>query len=291
MPHRILSLAILAAWAWAAVALFRRDVLPDLLVGPPPDLRSVARAEGEPDRPSRWIIQVVDDGKEQQPRPVGQVDTIYHRARDGWYRMESLAWFDSAELLAGTPLAAAGRERIEIRSVLEVDPSGNLDALRAAVHLDDQGRDLVVITGAVKGNELEVNIQGAVPLLAGTRRFPYQPRELVQNDLGPLDRMPGLQVGQRWVTRMVSPLTGRVERVEVSVERRRLITWDAAPVSTLEVVTRTPLISARTWVRPDGLVLRQELPFPLVRLVLERLPDRYIGPDVMLRPATRKDRP
>ena len=32
-------------------------------------------------------------------------------------------------------------------------------------------------------------------------------------------------------------------------------------------------VSARTWVRPDGLVLRQEVALPLLRLVLERLPD------------------
>ena len=29
-------------------------------------------------------------------------------------------------------------------------------------------------------------------------------------------------------------------------------------------------ITAKTWVRPDGVVLRQEVPFPFVRLVLER---------------------
>jgi hypothetical protein len=287
MPHRLVCLAILAAWSWAAVALFRRDVLPDLLVGPPPDFRTVARAQGDEERPSRWIIQVADPGKEAQPRPVGQVDTQGSRTRDGWYRLESIAWFDSAGLLSGTPLAAAGRDRIEIRSLLQVDPSGNLDSLRAVVRIGGEPRDLVVISGAVRGNELVISVQGNVPLLGGTRRFPYQPHEMVQSDLGPIDRMPGLQVGQRWVTRVVSPLTGRVERVDVAVERRRLITWDAAPVSTFEVVTRSPLLAARTWVRPDGLVLRQELPFPLVRLMLERLPDRYIGPDAALRPPPR----
>lgn len=279
MPHRLVILTIIVGWSWAVITLFRRDVLPDFLLGPPPDLRAVASANEAPDRPSRWVIQVIDDGRELQPRPVGQVNTDTRRLQDGSYHMESLAWFDSAELLAGTPFAAVGPERIEIRSRFDVDPSGNLDTLRAVVHLAAQAKDLVTITGAVRGNELEVTIQGSVPLLGGTRRFPYQSRELIQNDLGPIDHMPGLQVGQRWVTRMVSPLTGRVERVEVAVERRRLITWDAGPVSTFEVVTRTPLLSARTWVRPDGLVLRQELPFPLVRLMLERVPDRFIGPD------------
>ena len=47
MPHRLVSLTILVFWAVAAAALFVRDVLPDLIVGPPPDLRDVAHAEGK----------------------------------------------------------------------------------------------------------------------------------------------------------------------------------------------------------------------------------------------------
>ena len=50
-----------------------------------------------------------------------------------------------------------------------------------------------------------------------------------------------------------------------------------SPVTTLEVVTQMTPLTARTWVRPDGLVLRQEVPFPFVRLMLERLPERFIG--------------
>ena len=44
-----------------------------------------------------------------------------------------------------------------------------------------------------------------------TRTIPYEPRSLVQNALGPFDRLPGLQVGQRWESRVVNPLTGRIE--------------------------------------------------------------------------------
>ena len=40
------------------------------------------------------------------------------------------------------------------------------------------------------------------------------------------------------------------------------------------IVTQLTPVSARTWVRRDGLVLRQEIPFPFVKLILERLPDR-----------------
>src|SRR5262245_45024514 len=59
MPHRAICVAILIFWAFAAVSLFTRDLLPDLVVGPPPDMRTVTRA-GDVPRPTKWSI-LVDD--------------------------------------------------------------------------------------------------------------------------------------------------------------------------------------------------------------------------------------
>lgn len=278
MPHRLVCVAILVGWALASVALFRRDILPDLMIGLPPDLRTVARAEGQEPGPTRWSILVADDVEEL--RAVGQVQTESRWTRDGWTRLASLAWFDSGALLKGTPLASPGNEQIEVRSAFDVDKSGNLDAFRASVRLRGIKEDLVVLTGQVRHNDLVIRATGPLPLMNWVRRFPYQPRELVQNELGPLDRLPGLRVGQRWESRVISPLTGRVERVQVAVERTKIITWDGNPVTTLEVVTRMPPWTTRTWVQPDGMVLRQEVPFPLAKILLERLPDRFLGPDV-----------
>ena len=53
-----------------------------------------------------------------------------------------------------------------------------------------------------------------------------------------------------------------------------MIHWDKNQETVLEVVQHMTPLLARTWVRPDGVVLRQEVPFPFVKLVLERLPDR-----------------
>jgi len=65
-----------------------------------------------------------------------------------------------------------------------------------------------------------------------------------------------------------------------SIAARRAIQWDNNLVTTLEVVSHLAPISARTWVRRDGLVLRQEVPFPFVKLILERLADRGTAPSV-----------
>lgn len=96
---------------------------------------------------------------------------------------------------------------------------------------------------------------------------------MVQSAVGPIDRLPGLRIGQRWRSQVVSPLTGRVETMQVEVARQRVIQWGQNPVTVLEVVQSLPPISARTWVRLDGLVIRQEMPLPLIRLVIERVPE------------------
>jgi hypothetical protein len=280
MPNRLVCAAILVAWSCATVALVRRDILPDLLIGPPPDLRTVVRAGQEHDELTRWSILVADDRDDGNLnlRAVGQAETQSRRARDGWFRMMSKAWFDSGAMLRGTALEGVEKEHVEIKTVSDIDPAGNLDSFRAAVRLGLDAKDTLVISGIVRDNDLRVTAQGPLPILTWTRSFPYLPRQMVAHELGPLDRMPNLQVGQRWKSQVVSPLTGRVEEAQIAVERKSIITWDGNPVTTLEVVTHLPPLSARTWVRPDGLVLRQEVPFPLVRLILERLPQRFIGP-------------
>jgi len=77
---------------------------------------------------------------------------------------------------------------------------------------------------------------------------------------------------------VVNPFTGQVEVVRVEVQRRDLIHWNGEPVSAFEVVHHSGPITAKTWVRSDGVILRQEVPIPFVRLVLERLPDAALSP-------------
>ena len=123
----------------------------------------------------------------------------------------------------------------------------------------------------MKNDRIVISTGGLVPYL-GPHSFPYKPHGMVQSTFGPLDRLPRLHVGQTWESQVVSPLTGLVETCRVEVVGTKIITWDSDPITTLEVVTKASGISARTWVRRDGLVIRQEVPVPLVNLVLERIP-------------------
>ncbi len=280
MPHRFVCVAILLFWAVAAVSLVTRDLLPELMIGSPPDLRSISRADDDPG-PTHWAILVRGPRDESaDPRPVGQAETRTQLKADGWVQMRGKVWINAADLLEGSPFSAGRSEPLEVQSSYEIDPSGNLFAFWARVRSAGDPDDLLSLDGSVDGGLLEVRARGPLPLFNWTRSFAYEPRGMVQNALGPMDRMPGLQVGQRWDSRIVSPLTGRVESVRVEVARKTAITWASNPVVTREVVARSGPLTVRIWVRPDGLVLKQEVPLPFGTLILERLPlDPGPGPD------------
>jgi hypothetical protein len=277
MPSRLVCVGILLYWSVAAVALVKNDLLPELSVGNPPDLRTIASA-GRNAEPARWSVQVIDNPAHAEARrSVGQAITESHRSEDGWVVMSSRVVFDSGRLLKGTPLAyTKSNDQIEFDSTYDIDPSGNLRSFHAEVRslTQDIGSDLWKIDGTLKDGMMEVVSRGPLPFLDRTITFDYKARGLVQSQFGPLDRLPGLAVGQRWDERMANPFTGQVETVRAEVKRKTVIHWDQAPVTTLEVVHRSGSLSVRTWVRPDGLVLRQEIPTPLVRLVLERQPGK-----------------
>jgi len=278
MPSRPACVAILLLWVYAAGGLLRRDVLPDYWRTPPPDLRSIAKAE-EDSQPTRWELSVAEDSGYRSLRSVGSAVTESRRMADGGTELISRVKFDSGGLLKGTPFAPKldgprQDEHLEVATTCEIDPSGNLRRFLSRVRAVGEPEPLMTLDGHVQGKAIEVRARGPLPILNWTRSFPYEPRGLIQNAMGPLDRLPGLQVGQRWDTRVVSPLTGRVEVVKVEVVGKRTIQWDNNVVTTLEVVQHLAPISARTWVRRDGLVLRQEIPFPFVKLVLERLPGK-----------------
>jgi len=274
MPHRLVCVAILLVWAGAAGALVRRDVLPDWLVGPPPDLRAITRAERD-DGPTTWSIQVADDPtRPDDLRAIGRVRTDAARQPDGFVRMNSLASIETAGLSRGMPLAGQGGEVLEVASTSDIDPNGNLFSFHVAVRPAGAGRheDLLTLDGKLKENTVAVRVRcPLMPLLNVKQSFPYRARGIVQNSLGPAGRMPGLHIGQRWESQVISPLTGQVEAGKVEVVGRRNIYWDGAPVDALVVQARLSGLKARTWVRPDGLVLRQEVPTPLGHLYLERV--------------------
>jgi len=272
---------ILVYWVVAAFLLLSRDVIPDFSWGFNPNLRTIAAA-GRNDPPVKWTIHVVDAPRNssESRRKVGEAVTGSTVRDDGWSTLASQVFLDSTDLFKGTPLAAIALGRLRVESHYLVDPKGDLHSLELKITADEAPDFPITVKGKVVDGPLDGTGQRQLELvfkgrdIEQTRRFPYEPKSMVGNLFGPMDRLPGLHVGQRWETSMVNPISGQVDRVRVEVPRRSLIHWGNEPVSTFEVVQSVPpFASARSWVRTDGVVLRQELPFPVVRLVLERQPD------------------
>ncbi len=275
MPSRLVSLLILVYWLVAAFWLLKSDVLPDLTQGYPPDLRGIAFAS-TPDRPVRWSIQILDAAKAEDPTIVGEAITSSRRESDGWFQMSSRVELEADKLLKRTILAAGNRDRLPVRivSTYQVDPSGNLQKFDLKVESRDLGEQLLHVFGKLRKDMMEIASEGPLPIL--NRKFApfkYQPRSVVSDMLGPIDRLPGLHLGQRWEMQVVNPFSGQVEHVRVEVTRRTTIPWAGKPETTYEVEQNVSGMKMRTWVRTDGVILRQEVPFPFLRLMLERRPD------------------
>ena len=278
MPSRWVSLAILIYWSIAAFCLLTWDIIPELTLGYPPDLRAITLASDSLE-PVRWSIQVIDDPKSPDiRRPVGEAVTGSSRRSGGWFELTSHVKFDAGGLLRGTPFGTRSSVQVEVESLYRVDPSGNLKSFDLQVKSPESIGSLVKVTGQLKGTNMEIVSRGPVPILNLTKTFPYEPRSVVHDVLGPLDRLPGLHVGQRWETRVINPFSGRVDLVRVEVKRRGVINWDGKVVPIFEVEQQMSPLSLRTWVRTDGLILRQEVPLPFVRLILERRPAPSVTP-------------
>jgi hypothetical protein len=274
MPSRLVSLGILIYWSIAAFLLLTWDVIPELTQGYAPDLRAIAVA-GDSNKPVRWSIQIVDNPRDPEARrTVGESVTATKRRPDGWLELTSHVDLDASGMLQGTPFAGMSRDRrLEVDSAYLVDNSGNLSSLNLLVTEQSSSGALLEVKGKVKGRLMEIASRGKISMLDRNLSFEYEPRTVVQDVLGPMDRLPGLHVGQRWDARVINPFTRQVESVRVEVVRRGLIHWEGNPVTTFEVVHRTSPFNMKTWVRTDGVILRQEIPLPFVRLVLERRPE------------------
>jgi len=273
MLSRFISLAILIYWSIAAFCLLTWDVIPELGLGYAPDLRANA-GTGDPTRPVRWSILIIDDPRfPEVRRTVGEAVTAAARRPNGWVELTSRVDIDAGGLLKGTPFVNRTTVRLGVESLYRVDPTGNLRSFELQVKSRESPDSLLKVQGQLKGDKMEIVSRGPMPLFNQTWTFDYEPRSVVQDMFGPIDRLPGLHVGQRWDSRVINPFSGQVDRVRVEVARRGLIHWEGNPVTTFEVVQQMAPLTMKTWVRTDGVILRHEVPFPFVRLVLERRPE------------------
>ena len=258
-------------WLICSGILFYRDILPDYLVGQPPDWkRLVQKAEYGT---TRWLI-AVDDGGEKN-RVVGQAFNEINKRADSATILKSRIKIDAKGLFNGTILQVAESTKFQFENTTTITPQGLLDHIRAEVRVEELGdKPILVIQGIpTNQNKLDIRFSSSIsPLMNFRQIIEYAPQQMVRGGLEPIDHLPGLRIGQRWTTQILQQMTARPESIRSEVVSLVRIFWNGNPTEVFLVEHKAITFSAKTWVRRDGLVLRQQLPTPFVKLVLERDP-------------------
>ena len=294
MAARLYYLFVVLFWLASMSWLVVEKVVPPLMGGSPPDFRSaLAEPEEEPDfwkitwngRRIGFVITQIMDGDNGT------------RERRGVVRFEDLPLESMLSELLGAfapfaqPLLGTTQD-YEIQAVLATrlafDEDRRLTGFRTVLDLAETPSFLTVNGRVVDEQKLEVLLEFAdnwTGARDGTQALRHEldlpPNALVGDAFTPKMELKNLQVGQSWTIPVYRafPPNSPVQIVEAKVERHDIIFWEGNDVETMLVVYRTDAGSglraanqatAREWVRPDGMVLRQELVLSGLTLRFER---------------------
>ena len=265
--------------------LVRRRVLP-AHAGPP------ARAEPGRTRPTSARSPLAERSARPVPvehpggrrsrspdvrRSVGEAVTESKRQADGWVELTSRVSSTRAACSRGRR-SRRRAQRPSSRSTASIGSTPRATCSRFDVDgpIAAIAEELLTVDGQAQGRDRwRSSRRGPLPILNQTLIVPLRAAErgperaraarpaarpAGRPALGDAGRQPADRAGR------AGPGRGRAADADPLGQRAR-----SRPSRSCS--TCRPL-SARTWVRPDGLVLRQEVPFPFVKLILERQPDR-----------------
>lgn len=274
----IVILFWLATMSWLVVA----KVLPPLRVGEPPNYASILKHSGD-EPPACWTIRM-------QGRTIGWAANKLVRGKNGISEFYSRVYLGALPLdelapgwLAGVlkPVLSDIREMdLDKRSRFAVDPLGRLIEFESRIRLADV-IDAIKVQGKIDGTTLHLAVTSGEITVRITRSL--SPNALMGDALSPQARMPGLRVGQTWTVPLYSPFrtaSSPLEILQATVEREDRFYWDGETVNTRVIVYRGDPGAGlaghqkrgRTWVRDDGVVLRQEVSVFKSLVQFERLP-------------------
>jgi hypothetical protein len=282
----------LAAMTWLAV----EKVLPPLVGGNAPDYRAPLAAAPKNPPPVAWRLVWNSVG-------IGHAITQVRPAEEHGAEMRSVVRFEKLDVkklleqLLGAfarLVPSLGDEELRfdmtIVSRLQFDREQTLQRLETSLEVADMPRVLNLQGDVKDGRLLEVVVfsgdRRPDPADPGREIFRQQlelPRDaLVGDAFAPNPELKNLEVGQSWTVPVYRPFppNSPVQIIEAKAERLDTIYWGNDPVEVVVVAYRNEAGSGigaarepvgRAWVRPDGLVLKQEVVFSNVRLEFQRL--------------------
>jgi hypothetical protein len=272
MHGRWFNSGVVLLWLATMSWLVKEKVLPPLLVGEPPNLSKIVKAQ-ELDPPVGWRILCNDrrfgwalsDAK-LQPNDLTDIRGRVH------IRALKLTETMSGGLRALCKLLGQSIDQLQMDawSVVTVDPLGGLVEFNSTVQLEPS-RDVLSVSGTVEGSQLHLQFRAGG---ASVRTETFLPAHALLSDaLSPQTQLPGLRAGQSWSVPVYSPLlptSGPLEIIYATVEEIEPILWNGETYDTWVVVYRSEPKSetgahqtprGKLWVRRDGTVLKQQVLF------------------------------
>jgi len=252
-----------ATMTWLVVA----KIVPTMRVGEPPSYASILKA-GSDDPPVCWQIQLND-------KTIGWAANKMVRRKDGITDLYSrvylakLPWEELAPGLLSSVLRPVmvnlGPMDVDKKTRLVIDPLGRLVEFESRVRLGNLD-NAIKVQGQVDGGTLKLTAQSGELPYKFEKHLPAN--SLMNEELSPQVRMPGLRVGQAWTVPLYSPFRAAnspLEILQAVVERQERLTWGGEPLPCHVIVYRGDAgspsgaeVRGRMWVDPEGLVLRQE---------------------------------
>lgn len=267
MPNRSISALIVLFWLGTSAAILRRDVLPRLGYGEM--TYRIMLADRAVEEPVHWNILL----NEQR---LGVVSTDVRPESDGSFALVA----KGNVLLSPSGNIEAALGRVVFRSEFRVSAVGRLQTFQVTLHVEETALRIQVL-GQVHGNELEITSSG-MPMIANKIRLAIDPQALVLDQLGPVDRIPGLRPGKAWTTRVINPLSAVLSPTNIlghgpslDVVSHRvvgvdMITWNGRPRQCYLIEHRHGNQVARSWARVEnGKILREEVPLAGVLVAIE----------------------
>jgi hypothetical protein len=327
MPVRRYTVAIIAFWLAASGWLFYREIWPQLRPGEPPSY-TIDQVDEARQQPIRWTIYEAETGREGPPKELGRVETqVTYRERGETYRREHGETRgrerdeavdgprdDTYELWCKVKFINVGGSDLQLvlEDTYRITRDGDLREIIAEVLITSGRVDWfrAHLEGPVRDGRFVLEGWTDRPDDRGRRQKSALKTEPVQvpgrgsvmNQLHPVNRMPGLRLGQHWHVPLFDPLRvalsgassddpllgpalfflkqlgqnsqlqPRELQAEVQSERVTLV-WDGQDQSCLLIDYHAGAeLVARTWVRArDGLVLQQEGTYLDKRVLLKRV--------------------
>lgn len=290
MTSRPFTVFVIAFWLISMGWLVSTKIIPALQQGTPPDLRDEVAANKEAPLPVAW--ELTWNGE-----PIGT--TVSQAFTDNGeptefralVQLRNLAVKEVAhEFLGGMSFLAetllGGRDAkidLTIATRLRLDWESELEGIESSVRSGDD-LDLLFVRGSrTEDDRLKLTLVSGDSSFDVPQEFNLPPKARYAEAFSPRTRMQGLSLGQKWTTPVINPLASSdsVRLVESQVESRETITWQNEPVETFVVVYRYDRGSGaaarepvgKVWVRPDGVVVRQELPIGSALVRFERTSD------------------